>query len=144
MSSNYLTPYEVIILLTIFFILYITSLKIISYLTRDLNLLTPSPMLPTISLKTFPLATTNLFSVSMSLYFALLGFLCFLDPTCKWGHGYLSFSDWIISLGLIYSRCTHVIKWQDFISLRSIPLYIYKICIYIYIIFFIHSSIKET
>ena len=70
-SSYHLAPYKVIIiLLTIFPMLYITSLQLIYFITGSLYLLIPSPISPN-PLPVSPLATTSMFSVSMNPFLFL-------------------------------------------------------------------------
>ena len=61
-----------------------------------------------------PLATTNMFSVSMSFFFIWLFF--FLDSTYKRDHTVLDFSVWLISFSITPSRSIMLSKkWQNFL-----------------------------
>ena len=107
-SSKHLSPYKVIImLLTIFHMLYITSPWLIYFISEGLYFLIPFSYFasPTSSL----LATTHLFSVSVSLFlFGLVYLFCFLDP--------------------LYFLCSFVkdqlpiFVWIYFCALYSVPL----------------------
>ena len=67
-SSNHLFPFKVVtILLTIFLMLYITSWSLIYFIIGGLYLLIPFTYLPNPQTPS-PLATTRLFSVSVSLF----------------------------------------------------------------------------
>ena len=100
--------------MTIFASLYISYTRLMYFATESLYLLifiTYFSTLPT------PIPTGNhLFvlciydTVSVFLCF----FTCFIDSTYRWNHAALVF-PWLISLSIIPSRSTHVVKWQDFI-----------------------------
>ena len=62
-----------------------------------------APISPT--LHPLPLATTNLFPISINLFFLLL----FFDSTYKWDHVVFVFV-WLIWLSVIPSRCIHVVE----------------------------------
>ena len=68
----------------------------------------------------FPLATTSLFSISVSLFLfhRYVDLYRILDSTYKW---YLSFSFWLTSLSIIISRSIHVAA-DDIISFDSFKL----------------------
>ena len=100
--------------MTIFASLYISYTRLMYFATESLYLLifiTYFSTLPT------PIPTGNhLFvlciydTVSVFLCF----FTCFIDSTYRWNHAALVF-PWLISLSIMPSRSTHVVKWQDFI-----------------------------
>ena len=136
------------VLLTIVIKLYITSPWLIYFITRYLYLLTifihfthPPP----------PLATTNLFSVSMFSFSVL-----FLDSTYKWHHMAFVFA-WLILFSIIPWRFIHIVTNARFLLYCGWIVYTVYIYIYIYIyiysiytlysiynhIFFIHSPIDE-
>ena len=88
-----------------------------------------------------PLITTNLFSISVSLFhFFLYLPVCFLFqvPHISDIIQYLSLSVLLISLSIIHSRCIHVVA--NGIILFFFMAVIFH-CIYIYHIFLIHSSV---
>ena len=104
------------VLLTIVIMWYITSQWRIYFITGSLNHWLPSPVSPT--LHPLPLATTSLFSVSMSVAFFLVSlfsfdlfaFFFFLkNPRISEIIWYLYFSAWFISLSIMPSRFNHVV-----------------------------------
>ena len=128
------------VLLTIVIKLYIASPWLIYFISRYLYLLTifihfthPPP----------PLATTNLFSVSMFSFSVL-----FLDSTYKWHHMAFVFA-WLILFRIIPSRFIHIVTHARFLLYCGwiiYAVYIYSIytlySIYNHI-FFIHSPSDE-
>lgn len=97
--------YYSIVTLAIFLVLYITSLWLIYFITEINNILscTPSPLHLFCSYPYSPLATTNLFSVSVNLFcFAI--FALYVFTSAMWSDGLLigndyrhSVKDWKIS-----------------------------------------------
>ena len=108
--SYYMSPYEVIvILLTVFLLLYFKSLWLIfsiigsvyplihfSYCTH------PPTSLP---------SGKHQFVLFVYVYVCLFVFLYFVfsGSTYKWKIWYLSFSDWLISFGIIPWRSVHIV-----------------------------------
>ena len=144
-SSNHLSLCKVIVkLLSMFLMLYITSMWLIYYITGSLCLLIPFTYFMHLP-PTFPLNYSY-----CSIYSLLLFWLVCLDFTCETIQ-YLSFSVSLISL---LFRFIHAVTnarfhflWPSNISLNIIYIYMNKehICIYIctHHIFFIHSSINR-
>ena len=87
-----------------------------------------------------PLATTFLFSVSMSLT-VFHFFFFFFTLHSKWNHAVLSFFIWLISLSIMSSGFLHIVTWQDFLLLRWLVFHCVglKFC-YMCHIFFFHLS----
>ena len=112
--SNDLSPYEVLtILLTIFLMLYITSLWLTYFITGGLCLL----MLFTYFTltHTLPSGYHHLFSLSVSLFsFCFVSLFCFSDSTYKWNHTLFVFL-WL-TLSIILSRSIMLLQMAKFHS----------------------------
>ena len=112
MSGDYLLPYQVITLPTIFFMLFIKSLWLIYFISESLYLLFPSPF----SRIPHPFSSGDQFvvyiCVSASVLFVNL-FCVLLDSICKWNYVafvHMSFSVSLISLSIIPSRAIHIVN----------------------------------
>ena len=108
MSSYHLSPYkDKTLLLTVFPMLYISSLLLIYFVTRSLYYF-PSPI-SLILLVPFP-SGNHLFSVSVTLSVLFCLFMCFIFQTPHISEiiQYLSFSVWLILFSIIPSRSNNV------------------------------------
>ena len=100
-SSSHLSLYKVIIILTIFPMLYITSLWLIYFITESRYFLIP------FTLFTIPPPATSLWQPSVcSLYLWVCFCFVFLDSMSQIIR-YLSLSFWLFSLSIIPSRSIH-------------------------------------
>ena len=106
--NNYLPPYKVImILLTIFLLLYITSLRLIYFITEVLYFLIP--FIYFIQLPTPPLWQPFICSLYLRVCFHFVFFVLFLYfPHISEIIEYLYFSAWFISLRIIHSSSISV------------------------------------
>ena len=99
-SLTTICPHRIIIILmTIFFMLYIMPRWLISFKTGDLYLIIPFSYFPPMT----PLSTTFLFSISKNVLYNFFLFVLFLDSTYKCDHMVLVFL-WLILLSIIHSR----------------------------------------
>ena len=92
-----------------------------------------------------PLLVTTTLLLYLCVCFCLVWFVylfCFLYSTYEWNH-IVFFSIWLISLSVIPSgppEFSHMARFHAFLWLSIIPLYV-CVCVYVYHIFFLHSSI---
>ena len=105
-SGYHLSRYRIItILLAVFSMLNFTFLWYLFYSWKFVHL-NSLHLFCLLSSPPIPLAITNLFSVSTSLF---LFFVCFVsDSTYKWNYMVYAFL-WLISLKVIPSRSIHVV-----------------------------------
>ena len=95
--------------MTIFFLLYITSPWVIYYIIRGLYLLIPFTSFTDFATLLLPGNHLFVLCIYESVFILFCLFICcFLDSTSKimW---YLSFSVWLISLGIRCSLSIHVV-----------------------------------
>ena len=116
-STYHLSPFkDNTLLLTVFPMLYTSSQWLIYFITGNLCLLISLTYFTNPPLHPSPLATTCMFSVSMTLF--LFCYVCSLVL-------FFVFSAWLISLSIMPSRSIHVVKnGKTSFSLRfsNIPL----------------------
>ena len=80
------------------------------------------------------------FCIYESVSNLFVSLFCLLDSTYKWNHMALAFSDWLISLSIILSRCIHAVAKGEisfFFTVKKHSI------VYVYHSFFIHSSTDE-